>query len=63
VPFFSKAIFGCYEKLYVKQARNTSASNERKGFGGKRWCPIAEIYQNFPEEPGERHKKKICCVT
>jgi hypothetical protein len=33
--------------VYVKQARKSLASNERKGFGGRWWWPISEIKQNF----------------
>jgi hypothetical protein len=46
--FFEEIYFGFYEQMvYVKQARKTSVRNERKGFGGKWWWPIAEIKQNF----------------
>jgi len=46
-------------KLSVKQAKKTCASNERKGFGGKMCWPIAEIYQHFSEEIGVRHKEPV----
>jgi len=46
-------------KLCVKQATKTCTSNERKGFGGKSWWPIAEIHQRFSEEIGEVHKEPV----
>jgi len=51
------------KKQCVKQARQTCGSNERKGFGGKRWQPIAEMYQHLYEEKGERHKNLFHNMT
>jgi len=57
--FFQEFLLVFTNKQCVKQARQTCASNERKGFGGKRWQPIAEIYQHLSEEIGERHKETV----
>jgi hypothetical protein len=49
--------FGFYKQMvYLKQARKTCASNERKGFGGKWWWPNAEIYQIISKSNVGRHK-------
>ena len=58
--FFKSYFLAFTNKLYVEQDRETWASNERIFFGGKSWrWSIAEIYQTFTEETGERHIKPV----
>jgi hypothetical protein len=57
VPVFSRDFFGLYEQMVRNTGQENMTQNERKGFGGKKVWPIAEIYQFFFEETGEKHKK------